>query len=251
VGNGHGIIPQASQRGNIIHCLEGKMNEEAERYFLQSKKLRANEQELTESLNYLDKAIEIDPNNAQYYLARGLSRRDLDQFEFAIEDFDKVIQMTDDQEDLETAHVKRAVAYEALGDIQATLSDLDWLIENGFGGELTLCWRGINRLRSGYIEAAIEDYTQAYKLSPDNKEILLQRSHAYFAAKRYEDCIHDLSKIVEDAEKFASSAVYHWRGNAYYKLGKHIEALDDFNIALKLDNKPLVDDVSHYPSLIT
>jgi tetratricopeptide (TPR) repeat protein len=228
------------------------MSQDAEDYFRQSEKL-ASKGEFAESMMLIDKAIGIDPDNFRYYLARGLLRRDLDQYEQAIQDFDKVIQMTSDQEALETAHLKRAVAYEALGNFPATLSNLDWLIENGSGSSTTLCWRGLHRLGSGLIDAAIEDYTRAYQLS-NVEEILLQRSHAYFAAKRYEDCIHDLSTILESAAKFSPlwlKIVYHWRGNAYYNMGQYSEALDDFNSVLKIESKPLIADASDYSGLIS
>src|SRR5258708_39716277 len=98
-------------------------SQDAQHYFEQAKrKLRNGDTKA--SLHDLDEAVKHDPDNYEYYLARADQRFRLDYYEAAIEDFTKIIENSQDLEDLRVAHSYRALCYESLGHTNELLADM-------------------------------------------------------------------------------------------------------------------------------
>ncbi len=184
----------------------------------------------------LDYAIRLDPNFLEGYRRRAEFRYDGKEYELAVEDLTKIIELSDDIEEIADCRKKRAISYGHVRLYWELVKDVDWLIENGFGKQIDYAWRGLHKFESGDFEAAIRDYTAAYKLSPNNTEFLIKRAQSYYFAHRYEEAVRDLTTILESYESYPLSlrAVYMWRGRAYFKMDDHQKALSDFNEALRL-----------------
>ncbi|MEP7289928.1 MAG: hypothetical protein ABI947_29635 [Chloroflexota bacterium] len=215
------------------------MIQEAEAYFQKSREsYRAGD--LKASLAALDKAITIDPNNHEYYMARGDLRYMLDEYGPSIEDFTKVIDDSQDLDELAEAHSKMLVVYHYWsGHTNEVIEELNWIIAHGFGRSNDFSWRGLHMLRLGLIENAISDYSAAYELASSN-DYLLGRAHAFYAAQYYEKAIDDLTLILDKKDPLHPSilaAIYHWRAKAYRKLNIKENALSDANQEMLLRNQ--------------
>ncbi|GIK67201.1 MAG: hypothetical protein BroJett018_49950 [Chloroflexota bacterium] len=189
----------------------------------------------------LDYAIRLDPNFLEGYRRRAEFRYDGKEYQLAIEDLTKIIELSDDIDEIADCRKKRAICYEHVGLYWELVKDLDWLIENGFGTVTRYDWRGLHKFRAGDFEAAIRDFSEAYKMSPDISTYLLQRGYSYYYAHRYEEAIQDFNTILESYESHPLflRAVYIWRGRTYFKMGEHDKALKDFNEELRLiGNEP-------------
>jgi len=82
-------------------------------------------------------------------------------------------------------------------------------------------------------EEAIEDYSKAIELNPNDAEAYNNRGTAYDELQHQEEAIGDYSKAIEldpnDAE------AYNNRGNAYGELQHQEEAIGDYNKAIELN----------------
>jgi tetratricopeptide (TPR) repeat protein len=193
-----------------------------------------------------------EDDNARSLLKSGFAHYDKGEIYLALDDFIKVIQLINKpiqaNRQLESARSMRSSIYEALGDLQKSLEDLDWLIENGYDA---YAHRG--RLKRAMDDnlGAIEDFTQALKLHPENSEILSQRAFLYYTLNQYEDAINDLTTIIRSRPaNQVSLEVYHLRGKSYFKANLPQQALDDFNEVLRLSGYPPVASAEAYPDFL-
>ncbi len=135
-----------------------------------------------------DWAIQLDPECAEAFVARGHAKYTLGQHEAAIADYDRAVQLD----------LKCAEAFNCRGDAKYAL---------------------------GQHEAAIADYDRAIELAPTAGEFFLDRGNAKYALKQYEAAIADYDRAIELEPKFALA--YDNRGNAKFKLGQYQEAVTD------------------------
>src|SRR5216117_2905360 len=57
--------------------------------------------------------------------------------------------------------------------------------------------RGVARARQGDLDGAIEDYTRALELAPEDAEILFNRGNAWVAKGEYQRAVADFMRAVE------------------------------------------------------
>ncbi len=196
----------------------------------------------------LDQAICLDPENVHYYWKRALLRYQHNEHRLAVEDLTRIIQLTSDRDELESAYSTRALSYENLELYHELVADLTWLIDHGFGTDTAYAWRGHHLHQQGHFEAAIRDFTAAFELSPETEDFLLQRAHAYYQAGRYDEAIYDLTHILGSPDHHPNYliAIYHWRGLAYYHLGQESDALADFSEEMRLRGRSACSSVDEY-----
>ena len=114
----------------------------------------------TKAIEYLNKAIEQQPDNAYAYNSRGVAYKTLDQYQIAIENYDEAIRL---QPDYAYAYNNRGVAYKKLNQPQQ----------------------------------AIEDYNEAIRLKPDYAEAYNNRGMAYLEQGNEELGCNDAQKACE------------------------------------------------------
>lgn len=74
----------------------------------------------TKILDNYDKAIKVNPNNAEVYAARGSAKYVLKDYKGSIEDFNKALQI---KSDLPVAYFSRGLSKKELGDNAGALED--------------------------------------------------------------------------------------------------------------------------------
>ena len=153
-------------------------------------------EEYQKAIECFDKAIERDPNDADAYILRGLAYHGLEQYERAIEDYDKAIEL--DPND--------AVPYYIRGNAYYYLKQ---------------------------YERAIEDSDKAIGLDPNDAYAYYIRGVAYANLKQYERAIEDFDKAIARDPNDASA--YYKRGNAYDELNQHERAIEDYGKAIARD----------------
>lgn len=90
----------------------------------------------------------------------------------------------------------------------------------------------IGKKRNAIYDKAIEDYSRAIVLQPDNMRFYYARACAYLEKEEWENSIKDLDKAI--ALKPDISFLYHDRGNAYREIKQYRRAIDDFTKAINL-----------------
>ncbi|MBE8953548.1 MAG: tetratricopeptide repeat protein [Quinella sp. 1Q7] len=158
--------------------------------------------------NY-NKAIEINPNDAEFYRDRGIayvnfavhyitnkdSERAFANYKLAIQDFNKAIKINPND----------AVTWGALGTACSAL---------------------------GQDERAIIDFNRALKLDPKNAEVYFKRGMTYNLMGNFESAISDYTKAIELNPNEGTYRIF--RGILYQKIGEYVKAQVDFAKAKQL-----------------
>ena len=108
--------------------------------------------------------------------------------------------------------------------------------------------RGIAYKLNGQLELAVEDYTQALKLSPESGDIYTTRANAFLEMAQLDAAINDANKALAFSPEYA--AAYFVRGRIFEALGQKGFARDDFFRAYELapDNKDIEEKAWAYGS---
>ena len=179
-----------------------------------------------------DKAIELNPNYAKTCYHRGQAYAGLNQHERAIEDFDKAIELNPNYAE---AYNHRGLAYYFLNQQERAIEDYNKAIELN----PNLAWayynRGLAYHKLNQQERAIEDYNKAIELNPNLALAYYSRglAYAYGELNRHERAIEDFDKAIKLDPNLALA--YNSRGLAYAGLNQHERAIEDFDKAIELD----------------
>ena len=103
------------------------------------------------------------------------------------------------------------------------LSAIDWF-ENG-----------CVLVNSGNPQKAVEAFTKAIKLNPNNEKFYVFRGNAYGEAGNNNQAVKDIAKAIKLNPKYAKAYVS--RGNAYLRSGSYQQAVKDYSMAVKLSPK--------------
>jgi tetratricopeptide (TPR) repeat protein len=145
-----------------------------------------------------DKAIQLDPGLADAYYNRGTVYVTLDQLELGIEDLEKATQLAPDDSE---AHGNLGMAYARLGEFLMAVERLDIAIQ----------------------------------LDPDFANHYKSRALFYAASGKYQLAIQDFDSAIRLVPEYAN--YYYNRGQIYDELGQLSEADIDFAKACSLESK--------------
>lgn len=165
------------------------------------------------ALTNFDKALKLNPNSVKTYVNRGLTKCMLNDYEGTISDCDAALRLNPN---LVQAYTNRIAAKKSLQDFEGALSDLDFLFQH-FRDSVELFQ--IYFLRAevnnnlGNLDEAIQDYTQAIQLKPDDHGVYYNRGKIFQVLGR----------------KYANE------GNVDEAYNLNRTALEDYNIAIRLN----------------
>lgn len=148
------------------------------------------------AISYYTRAIKLD-NNELYYFNRGYCHDLLREYDAAIRDYTKAVQINPNY----------AEAFNARGFIYDS---------------------------QGKFEEAIKDFSSAIKADPTLADAYNNRGYSYNQTKEYDLAIQDFNKAIQYDSKFA--AAYNNRGSAKHNLKEYESAIKDFTKAIALDN---------------
>ncbi|HLP88833.1 MAG TPA: tetratricopeptide repeat protein [Nostocaceae cyanobacterium] len=100
---------------------------------------------------------------------------------------------------------------------------------------VALDWRGSIYYLSNEYPKALDDLTEAIKLSPNEAEYLAHRGETYRLMKKYPEALQDLDKAIELNPK--SDWALANRGEIYQLMERYPEALQDLDQAIELNPK--------------
>jgi tetratricopeptide (TPR) repeat protein len=155
-----------------------------------------------EALPLLNRCIELKPARVDCFCYRGLTHYQLGEYDQAIKDFTRAIELDPHHEMITDVHRNRAAAFYAAG---------------------------------RYLRA-IEEYDRAIDLDPQSSEAYL------FRGQSYERLMHDHRRAIMDYEKAVEldpkdARNYIARGSAYEEIGRYDAALGDFEKGIAVNPK--------------
>lgn len=147
------------------------------------------------------------------------------------------------QRNPEDAHffVARAINYTAQGDFSKALLDYNAAIQLDINDAYSWMRRGLTKVSLKDLNGALADYTQSIKLKDDNALVWLHRGDLMMRLNKVKDAIEDYTLAITHLPDFGV-AFYH-RGMAKQKTGNAGEACADLKQAqalqVKVDEKSL------------
>ena len=134
--------------------------------------------------------------------------------------------------DYADAYYNRGLAYFYEGDYDRAIADFDKAIELKPDDAVAYNNRGNAYADKGKYDRAIADFDKAIELKPDDAVAYNNRGAAYFKKGDHDQAIADFNKATDiDLD---DAVAYNNRGNAYADKGGYDEAISDFNKAIAL-----------------
>lgn len=105
--------------------------------------------------------------------------------------------------------------------------------------------RGCCRLKLKQYEEAIEDFTKAIKLNTHSDNSYAHRGLCYQNLKQYEKAIDDYTEAIELNPLSCNSLLYRNRGDCYKLNGEYYYAKKDYSKAFELDYGPNKEEIKN------
>ena len=161
---------------------------------------------------------------------RGFAYGEVGEFDFAIDDFDRVLRLDRDNV---RALTLRAAAWAKKDDYAKSIDDFTSAIRLAPGDATLLLARSSVYAAEGEHRKALADRDQAVRLRPDWPEALVARGGSYHELGMHEQGLADRTEAIRLAPGMAEA----WcaRGSAYFLLGKFENAVQDLKEAVRLN----------------
>lgn len=173
-----------------------------------------------------DSAIQLSPEQINFYLGRGLALQQVGDSAQARSDFKKVLQL-----DADNSLARHNLAL--LGGNQPS-AETEKLLTEAITANPKLPYsyaeRGLLRLNTGNTAGALSDYNEALKLEPDNHEYFLNRGLIKERMQDLNGALADYKKVITLKPEFEKGWLSH--GNVMVKLNKISEAIEDYTAAI-------------------
>lgn len=158
--------------------------------------------EFDKAIEHFNKAIELDAKNPKVYLFLGILKIGKYEYDNAIIDLNIAIKMDKAYAD---AYYMRALCHYEKNDLKSAITDASMAIAN--------------------IEYRPEEFREY--------EAFFLRALARYNQNDLKGAIEDFSYSIEKNNKFSDAYLY--RGQAYENMGKVNEAVEDYEMVLRLD----------------
>lgn len=158
-----------------------------------------------EAIRDYGKAIELDPNNYKNYNSRGFVYCIAKEYANAIRDYNKAIELKSDESD----------NFRGRGYVFKTMKE--------YG-------------------KAIADYSNAIEINSDNYRNYEERGKVYFIVKKYQEAVRDYHMAIQIAPNAPLiEGMYYNLGEAYLELRDYRNALDSYNTAIAKSSSVVAD----------
>ncbi|MFW6296679.1 MAG: tetratricopeptide repeat protein [Halothece sp.] len=172
---------------------------------------------------FKNKNILTNTSNHQLYFKRGMSHAKRGEFEEAIKDFTKAININPNDANF---YFSRGMAYAEMGELEKAIENCTKAIKINPNDANFYFSRGFAYAESGYFEEAIKDFTKAIEINPTFTKAYFNRGVTYAESGYFEEAIKDFTKAIEVDPRLTD--VYWLRGMARVEKGDFQGAIEDF-----------------------
>ena len=176
------------------------------------------------------RAIEIDPKFIQAWYDRGTAYGKLKQWDKTIDDCSEAIRI---DPKCSYAYSNRGLAYENLGQHGKAITDYSEAIRIDPDYVNAYFNRGVTYANLGQWDRSIADYSKTISIDPDYVNAYYNRGVIYGSLGKWDLAIADYSKAIEIDPDFTMA--YSNRGVAYGNLGRWDKAIADYSKAIEID----------------
>ena len=181
------------------------------------------------ALQDFDEAVRLAPGNAEVFFGRGLTYDMKGDLDAAVRDYDESIRL---KPDAFPAYIDRGVVHDERGELALAIADFDRAIRLKPDSAAALIHRGVVHRENGDLDLALRDENQALRLTPDDGYALTSRAEVYAARGEIDLALKDFDDAIRihptDADNYIS------RGAVHTDRREIAEAVRDFDQALHL-----------------
>ena len=192
--------------------------------------LKEKQKACKEAIKHYTDALDQNLELSQVYNNRGEAYKDIEEYDIAIEDFDKAIQLNPNDAG---AYSNRGAVYNNKGNFDAAIANFEEAIQLNPNYAGAYNNRGKSYNDKGELDRAIADYDKAIELNPNDADTYNNRGVAYHNKGNFDCAIIDFNKGIQLNPNYANA--YNNRGVAYSDKGEFDHAIADFNKAIKLN----------------
>lgn len=191
---------------------------------------------LERAIEQYDRAIDLNPDNALYYYARGQARSRAREFGRALDDFHQATRLNPASS---MAFFARGQAHAATNEYERAIEDTTEAIKLLPGNSAAYVVRGGAYIANREYDRAIEDISQAVKMDPLCYAGFYARGTAYDLKCHRSRAIADYGRAIELSPAPGTIDAFIWRNRAHSRKGDYDHALQDIDQALKLDPRDI------------
>lgn len=201
----------------------------------------ASTKKFDEALEHLGKAIELAPDNALNYAMRAEVYEAQEKYDEALADLTQALKVSPNNG---AALLARARLYYFQEKLDEARADINQLLQERPGLSQGVLLRSMIEAADGDFQKAIVDLQNILRADPTNVDLQMQLAAFYIADERPRKAIQVLSGILAADE--GNWRALRSRGDALLSVGKHAQAIEDYNAALKLaaDNDGILNNLA-------
>ncbi|MBD1995250.1 tetratricopeptide repeat protein [Leptolyngbya sp. FACHB-541] len=170
-------------------------------------------------------AIDSDSSYIPAIAHRGITYRELEQYEKSLEDLDRAIELNP-QGAWAIAH--RGITYRELEQYEKSLEDLDRAIELDPQDAWAIAHRGITYRELEQYEKSLEDLDRAIELDPQDAWAVENRADTYRLMRLYDEALTDFDTAMSSGRDCWGN-----QGLVLTYLGRYSEAIQNYRESLK------------------
>ena len=208
--------------------------------YLQMGRYELSQRHFTKAIEYLNAALEQEPESYFAFFYRGLAKESLGDYTGAEQDYSKAILIFPVHADV---FMERAVTRDKLFNFNGAFEDYSKAIALDSTDANIYFNRAVTLLSLNQFEAAIADCNHAEKLKLNNEELYIIRGAAKAGLTSYNNAIADFNKVLSKNPKNTLALVQ--RGIVFSDLSKKDSALIDFNAVFKIDSSNIDALLNH------
>lgn len=172
---------------------------------LPSDNLSPQERKLRDAINKYNEAIKLNPRNYNAYYLRGFTKFLSKDFEGALEDYNKAIEIAPNTKGIEQVYYHRGNLYYFLIQKEKAFADYEKAISINPNYQPPYGGRGNYFTDRGDLDKALADYNKALEMDSKDVAAYMGRADVYFKKEEFDKSLRDLEKAVELGGESASA----------------------------------------------
>ncbi len=186
-----------------------------------------------EALADFNRAIEMDPKDADGYFQRGLYYVESKDDQNALADFSKAVEL---KADWAEPYFRRGTILDKRSEWAEALKDYNQALDLNYQPAKDIyLQRGIIYSYQGNLPGAVDEYNAVIDLDPQNAQAYYLRGMARADLLDLKGAIEDLNHALELNPR--DEGIYYRRGLVYDRMGEDEKAIADYSEAIKLNDK--------------
>lgn len=187
------------------------------------------EGDLEGALLEINKAIELDSDNADHLFERGMIHYDLEDNTSSLADFTQYISLKPTEG---AAQFMRGLIYHKQEQYGPAVSNFTEAIRFVPDRANFYVSRGLALECLGEEERALQDFTKAIEIDPEQASAKKNRSLIFSSRGQLREALEDLNEVIEANPRDAASL--NRRGIIWYQFRQFARAIEDYSAAIRL-----------------